>query len=182
MLQNLVYDPSYLSQRGLRAEHDPKKGRKVEMESPQNSIWGPALWMILHSSAERIGTKVVYLPKEETRIWVGLLRSLQYSLPCPLCKKHYTAYSTSFPLLSITRETVRDWLFHLHQQVNQRTGKPDFIESVPEMYGQPFHFSKHYAIFAKHMSHAVRLGWCAREDVQRTARFIEEMKRFYDFF
>ena len=152
------------------------------MESPQNSIWGPELWMILHSSAERIGTKATRLPKEESRIWVGLLRSLQYSLPCPLCKKHYTAYSISSPLSSITRESVRSWLETLHHQVNQRTEKQEFTESIYEKYKQPFHFSKHYSIVAKHMSHAVRLGWCSREDVQRTARFFEEMKRFYDFF
>lgn len=152
------------------------------MESPQNSIWGPELWMILHSSAERIGTKPTHLPKEESRIWIGLLRSLQYSLPCPLCKKHYTAYSVSFPLPSITKDSVRSWLVHLHHQVNQRTGKPEFMESIAEKYGQPFHFTKHYSVVAKQMLHAVRLGWCSREDVQRTARFFEEMKRFYDFF
>jgi len=154
----------------------------VEMESPQNSIWGPELWMILHSSAERIGTKATRLPKEESRIWIGLLRSLQYSLPCPLCKKHYASYWSHSPLPLITREAVRSWLGTLHHQVNQRTGKPEYTESLTETYGQPFHFTKHYSIVVKHMTHAVRLGWCSREDVQRTVRFFEEMKRFYDFF
>ena len=153
------------------------------MDSPQNHIWGPALWMILHSSAERFGSLLLRrLPKEEIRIWGGLLLSLRYSLPCPACKKHYTEYLSKTPP-PMQKEGLRAWLHHLHSQVNQRLAYPTIaLEQVEEQYRVPFHFSKHCAVVEKEMVKALRLGHATREDIQRTARFFEELRRFYDFF
>ena len=155
------------------------------MESPQNQIWGPALWMILHSATERIGLlSLTRLPQEESRIWLGLLSSLRYSLPCPLCKKHFSSYFSSASLPAFSKETIRRWLFDLHEKVNLYTNKPYTItiEQLPEIYGPPFNFTHHYMILLKHMGYAIRKGICNREDVHRTSRFLEELKRFYDFF
>jgi hypothetical protein len=100
-----------------------------QMEAPQNSVWGPALWKLLHFSAERIGLPVIRLPHEEERLWRGLLHSLALSLPCPLCKKHYVLYDRSQPLV-FSKESVRSWLYHLHEQVNQRLGLAAFEEDM----------------------------------------------------
>jgi hypothetical protein len=155
------------------------------MDSPQNHIWGPQLWMILHSSAERIGIpKHGRLPQEEHRLWTGLLSSLQYSLPCPVCKKHYYAYLTAHPITSITKEFIRNWLFVLHRDINARTNKSDTIsiENIPEIYEKPFNFSAHFNIVNQEMAKALRLGLSSRNDILRTVRFLEELKRYYDFF
>jgi len=155
------------------------------MDPPQTYIWGPPLWTILHSAAERIGTKAFKrIPQEESRIWTGLLRTLQFTLPCPQCKKHYTAYVSTHPILSFTKEYLRQWLFKLHSAVNQQTHKETTmtIEHVEELYRQPFHFSKHLHTVSYQMSAALRLGWSTYEDTKRTLRLFEEMKRFYDFF
>ena len=153
------------------------------MDSPQNHIWGPPLWFLLHSSAERFGCPLSKrLPDEEKRVWTGLLRSLQYTLPCPLCKKHYTAYVAAHPLV-FTRDGIRAWLHRLHSDVNQRTNKPTMaLEDLAETYGHPFQFTKYYPTVLKQMMMALRLGWSTREDIQRTARFFEEFMRYYDFF
>jgi len=68
--------------------------------------------------------------------------------------------------------------------VNLYTNKPYTItiEQLPELYDPPFNFTHHYNILMKHMGFAVRKGICTREDIHRTARFLEELKRFYDFF
>jgi hypothetical protein len=153
------------------------------MDPPQNHIWGPALWMILHSAAERIGTQLLQrLPQEETRIWMNLLSSLRYSLPCPLCKKHYTDYFSSHPIQS--KDDIRNWLYQLHSDVNQQTGKPSnlSLEQVIERYSQPFQYTIYYPVVEKQMIQGVRFGRCARVDLQRTVRCLEEMKRFYEFF
>ena len=155
------------------------------MDSPQNHIWGPQLWIILHSSAERIGLpQHNRLPQEETRIWTNLLASLRYSLPCPVCKKHFTAYYTGNPITVVNRELIRNWLYNLHSQINDRTQKPNTIpiEKIPEIYSNPFNFSLHFSIIMEQMNKALRLGWATRNDVQRSARIFEELKRFYDFF
>ena len=154
------------------------------MDEPQNHIWGPNLWMILHSAAERIGGSHVKLPQEELRIWAGLLSSLRHSLPCPVCKKHFTTYFSSTPVKMFNREFIRIWLYDLHCQVNDRTEKKvDItIEQISEIYSKPFNFSAHFRIVTEHMNRALRLGWSSRDDIQKSARFFEELKRFYDFF
>lgn len=155
------------------------------MDSPQNHIWGPQLWMILHYSAERIGTKSLNrLPQEETRLWINLLGSLRYSLPCPLCKKHYTEYLSSTPIIDINQAFIREWLYNLHNQVNSRIDKPNTIaiEQIPEIYSKPFNFTHHYNIVVEQMNRALRLGWSKREDMQKTIRNLQELKGFYDFF
>ena len=140
--------------------------------------------MILHSSAERIGLPQHRLPQEEVRLWTGLLNSLQYTLPCPLCKKHYTAYLNSNPIISVNREFIRNWLFNLHSNVNARTSKEQTItiDKIPEIYGKPFNFSAHFSIVNQEMIKALRLGLISRNDTSRTIRFFEEIKRYYDFF
>jgi hypothetical protein len=154
------------------------------MDAPQNHIWGPNLWMILHSAAERIGTSHIKLPQEELRIWTGLLSSLRHSLPCPVCKKHFTAYFSSTPVKTFNREFIRNWLYNLHCQVNDRTEKENTItiEQIPEIYSKPFNFSAHFRVVAEQMNRALRLGWSSRDDIQKSFRFFEELKRFYDFF
>jgi len=155
------------------------------MDSPQTQVWGPHLWMILHSSAERIGlNKLKRLPQEESRIWLGLLGSLRYSLPCPVCKKHFTSFFSSNPINAISQEFIRGWLYRCHANVNTINDKPQTVtlEQLPSIYSKPFNFSYHYGIIAEHMGKALRLGWCSREDIGRTARFFQELKRFYDFF
>jgi hypothetical protein len=153
------------------------------MDSPQNHIWGPHLWQILHSSTERIGQPHLNA-QEESRLWSNLLSSLRFSLPCPQCKKHYTAYFGSNPITAVNRNSIRSWLYNLHCQVNDRTGKPNTItiDKLPEIYSQPFNFTAHYTVVMQEMTKAIRLGWCSREDIQRTIRFLQEIKRFYDFF
>jgi hypothetical protein len=32
------------------------------------------------------------------------------------------------------------------------------------------------------MGYSLRLGWSSRDDIQRTIRTLQELKRFYDFF
>lgn len=155
------------------------------MDSPQNHLWGPNLWMILHSATERIGLpQHKNLPQEEFRIWTGLLSSLRYSLPCPVCKKHFSDYYAANPITVVNKEFIRTWLFNLHYQINERTHKPNAItiDKLPEIYSQPFCFTVHFNIFNQEMNKAVRLGWSTGDDIRRSLRFYEELKRFYDFF
>lgn len=154
------------------------------MESPQNHIWGPALWMILHSSTERIGFVVLRkLPEEEKRIWISLLNSLRFSIPCPSCKLHYNMYLSKNPIYSFTRESIRQWLFKLHNEVNIRLKRTNdlTLEQVSEYYSRDFHFTHCYKIVESQMVLSQRLQWTKREDVQKTLRILNEMQRFYTF-
>ena len=153
------------------------------MDSPKNHIWGPALWAILHYSAERIGLPLKKLQGEESRIWLNLLTSLRYSLPCPQCKRHYSEYIAARPPTAFSQPAIREWLYQLHCDVNARLGKDNItIEQLSEIYSKPFQFTKYSRIVAEHMTYALRIGVCIRTDIQRTLRCLEEVRRFYDFF
>lgn len=155
------------------------------MQHIDNTLWGPALWMLLHSSAERFGTKALHrLPQEESRIWSHLLLSLRFSLPCPHCKKHYQTYLSQYPFSARSRDEVRIWLYRLHDTVNQRLQKAHTLSltEVEEKYSEPFCFSKHRGDFIEQVRVAVQQGWCSHIDMGNTYRALEEMKRFYDFF
>lgn len=156
------------------------------MDGLDNRIWGPALWMILHSSAERIGTKSLRrLPHEEVRIWANLLSSLRIALPCPICRHHFSVYFQQHTLASFSREQMREWLFHLHSEINRRLEKSNeewTLERVQAVYSEPFHFSKHYALVSQQIMRSFQGGWLKHEDMQKTRRAFDELKRYYDFF
>jgi hypothetical protein len=124
------------------------------------------------------------LPHEERRIWSQLLQSLRFSLPCPLCKRHYQEFYEPHPLPPVfTQADLRVWLYRLHSAVNQRTGKPDLsLSEVQERGVAPFCFSEAVGILSGQMRLSIQRGICSREDVIRTLRHLEEMKRLYDFF
>jgi hypothetical protein len=88
----------------------------------------------------------------------------------------------------VEKDSIRAWLFQLHELVNQQTSKDTSspytitIDALPEIYGIPFQYTVYSKTVSTHMILAMRKGWCSREDVQRTIRFMEEMRRFYDFF
>jgi len=150
------------------------------MESPNNNVWGPALWLILHSSCERIG----YDPKkinDEIRIWYHLLLSLRFSLPCPLCKKHYQSYIQLNPITNITKDNIRIWLYKLHTYINQSLNKDNMtFEGLIEHYSKEFCFTYSYQIINHQITLALQLGRIIREDAIRTLRLLEELKILYD--
>jgi hypothetical protein len=153
------------------------------MDSPQNQIWGPSLWKILHSSAELIGSSAAKkIPQEESRIWMGLLASLRFSLPCPLCKKHYSTYYNLNPIKNITKESIRGWLFNLHNEVNKRAEKQTIVtlDQLPEIYKKPTSYVIYLKVILQEMKKALVLGWSSREDIKRTERFLLELKNYYD--
>ena len=150
------------------------------METPNNNIWGPALWLILHSSAERIGS----IPNnDEIRIWSRLLLSLRFSLPCPLCKKHYQSYIKLHPIVYITKDTIRLWLFNLHTYVNLSLQKENNIlfEELKDHYSKDFCYNYSYQIINHQIILSLKLGRIIREDAIRTFRLLEELKRLYNF-
>jgi rubrerythrin len=83
-----------------------------------------------------------------------------------------------------TKDNIRNWLFQLHNQVNERTGKNNkfIIEQLSELYDKPFCFTDYIKIIIQQMIQSIKLGWSSRNDIQKTIRILEEMKRFYDFF
>jgi hypothetical protein len=66
--------------------------------------------------------------------WTTLLTLLTTTIPCEICRTHYTQYYNDHPVTG----DIATWLFVFHNDVNHRIGKPLFpIENLP-VAGQPF--------------------------------------------
>ena len=165
------------------------------MTAPQNNIWGPEFWKILHGLAEKVGsfhhTPRTYITqvKEEKRLWSVLLPRLRLSLPCPMCRKHYLEYIQHNPISSfiniysndtLNKDTLRLWLYNLHTNVNQRLEKQNIsIENLSEVYRNiPFNHSLN--IIATHITYAIGKQWVSRDDGLITLRTLRQMFLFYN--
>ena len=167
------------------------------MDAPQNNEWGPEMWKILHGLAEKIGSYQTIVHRhrtdtqlnEEKRLWNVLLVSLRLSLPCPLCRKHYSDYINKHPLDNIIqangpllKDSIRIWLYNLHNDVNQRGGKSNFsTENLSELY-RNINYNHSLNIVANHMRRGLNKQWVSRDDVGRTIRILKEIFIFYACF
>jgi hypothetical protein len=154
---------------------------------PDNAQWGPALWRIFHALVEKSGrhTKPL-LENEETRLWHSFLAHLRKSIPCSICRHHYSEYITGnnieFPLSKDGLEkqkSLRKFFFDFHNEVNARTGKifTGTESDLPSIYGSytPEQFVADKAILLDNMNRAVQYAIIKRDDVIRTIRTLEEL-------
>lgn len=89
------------------------------------AVWGPIFWTTMHI------VTIGYSPfptEEEQKAVVNFFESLQFMIPCPICKEHYKENLKNSPL---TNEIVGDkqklirWLFDMHNMINKQLGKPE---------------------------------------------------------
>lgn len=99
---------------------------------PQNEEWGPLVWCILHSLAEKTGKQTNAITRgDEQRAWPLFVKALVPVIPCPFCRLHFEEYlkNTPFDLppdYTVWTDTVRDYFYTFHESVNLRLGKPSF--------------------------------------------------------
>ena len=98
---------------------------------PANADWGPILWNILHSFAEKAGKAA--LPPDEVREWSKFIKATGEVLPCDKCRAHYAEYTRANPLTQIAsipydqlKTFIKTWFWQLHNDVNTSLGKPLF--------------------------------------------------------
>ena len=113
------------------------------IEMPSNKEWGPLFWTLLHGLAERLGNQVLEtMAADEAREIVLLLRGVETVMPCEKCRAHYHDYRIKNPFDafsvrrgSFLRQSVREWLYALHETVNQRNQLPSFpLEELTPTY------------------------------------------------
>jgi hypothetical protein len=104
--------------------------------------WGPSLWRIVHTFAERVGRQTIpILIEDERRAWLQFLKSLEHAMPCQKCRRHYRAYRQLNPLEfysyqgEMVRTLSRTWLWKLHTKINTERGiESPPLEDLPAMY------------------------------------------------
>lgn len=110
---------------------------------PSNKDWGPFLWTILHTFAEKLGRQSIeIMASDEALEIVLILRGVEHIMPCEKCRLHYHEYLKKNPIDEfskrrgeILRQAVRQWLWRLHEAINERNGAPSFpIEDLSTKY------------------------------------------------
>jgi len=110
-----------------------KNGPPSNDISAPKMIWGPAIWFLLHTLAEKI--------KEDAflNIRVELLNNIYAictHLPCPICSEHAKEYLGKINFNTITTKLQLKYiLFNFHNEVNKRKGYVIFnIDELNEKY------------------------------------------------
>lgn len=95
-------------------------------------FFGPPLWKAMHAIAFTAPESPSF---EQQKDYVDFFRSLGPVIPCPSCSKHYQEYIEKNPVETESRESIAKWVYDLHDNVNQRSGKqsPSF-EQVKKDY------------------------------------------------
>jgi hypothetical protein len=103
-------------------------------EYPQNEEWGPLLWLLLHTFAEKAGKQDNLITKgDEQRAWPLFMKELAPIIPCPYCRDHFQQYlkETPFELpqeYNLWKTYVPNYIYRVHESINARLGKPSFPE------------------------------------------------------
>ena len=100
------------------------------------SQWGPSGWDFLHSIASTFPEHPTPQEKQDYEIF---FKSLGSVLPCKACRPHYHDYILQHPLTTAltSRKTLVYYLFHFHNHVNRRLGKPILHRSSLPQYFTP---------------------------------------------
>ena len=102
------------------------------------SVWGPLFWTTMHI------VTLGYSPnpsKEEQAAVIQFFRSLEFVIPCPICRSHYSKFLKDDPVENHvnSRDALIKWLFDVHNNVNMQLNKPvltweQYIEQVKKLH------------------------------------------------
>ncbi len=132
---------------------------------PQNEEWGPLLWLILHTLAEKAGkqTNPITLG-DETRAWPLFVKTLVPIIPCPYCKEHFEHYLQSKPFTLPMdyyewKTYIPLYFYDFHEAVNHRLGKPSFpFSSLSTQYANAGRLKDTIIALEKIQERAIKMG------------------------
>ena len=84
------------------------------------NIWGPHTWFALHSISFAYP---LYPTSQDKERYKTFIETLQYVLPCSVCRKNFRRNLKEFPPKLSSRKSFVYWLIDIHNEVNSLTGK-----------------------------------------------------------
>ena len=116
----------------------PCSCKKPLPEYPDNAHWGPILWSVLHALAQKSGRAIFpTFRDDEVRQWINLIQVMPQMIPCDNCRTHVKEWLVRRPITDIKNlpyaslnDWIITWVYDLHEEVNQRLGKPSFDKAL----------------------------------------------------
>jgi hypothetical protein len=92
------------------------------------TTWGPFFWHTIHLVALGYPNEPTYAEKRAAK---EFYESLQFLIPCPVCKIHYQEHLKATPVTPSldNRKDLFRWTVELHNRVNKDLGKPQYTEA-----------------------------------------------------
>lgn len=92
------------------------------------NLWGPFFWHTMHISALGYPETPSYLDKKAAK---DFFESLQFLLPCNICREHYSRHLREYPLTPYldNRADLFKWTVLMHNIVNKSLNKISWTES-----------------------------------------------------
>ena len=101
------------------------------------SVWGPIFWTMMHITTLGYPDEPA---EQERQAAIDFFESLRYTIPCPICKQHYSDNITESPVRNAvaSKQALIRWLFNIHNKVNQQLKKPelsweDFVRQMTNL-------------------------------------------------
>jgi hypothetical protein len=165
--RRILQPPQQIQQPQIVQQEEPEKKRM---------IWGPAIWFLFHTLAEKV--------KEEsfTSIRIELLNniySICVNLPCPMCSTHAKEYMDKINFNTIrTKEDLKNMFFQFHNTVNFRKNVALFPkEQLDEKYSKAVTINIIHN-FIHHFSDRYRSPKLIANDLMRT-RIVIKLKDWF---
>lgn len=106
------------------------------------AVWGPIFWTTMHIVS--LGYSQTPTPQERDAA-VQFFESLKYTIPCPICRTHYSAFLETMPVRKAvtSRNDLVFWVFTLHNAVNTKLDKPaitfdQFVQHMQDLAAQSY--------------------------------------------
>lgn len=105
---------------------------KDDTQYPKTTEWGPVVWNMLHTLAEKAGRQThEILIADERRAWMMFVSCLAAILPCEECRGHAETYIKEHPFeppesYKAWNLYIRTYFYTFHEAVNTRLEKPSF--------------------------------------------------------
>tara|TARA_Y100000389_G_C17106475_1_gene338525 strand:+ start:157 stop:555 length:399 start_codon:yes stop_codon:yes gene_type:complete len=86
-------------------------------------IWGPKLWEVMHTFSYAYPIQPNNSEKQSA---TNFFSSVGHLIPCKHCSQHCIEYTRHHPPQIQNKESLINWVYTFHNEVNKRLGKPHY--------------------------------------------------------
>lgn len=103
-------------------------------------VWGPSFWFVLHTVSLNYPDTPSFTERRTHYDFYHIVRNI---LPCEMCRQHYRELLEQYPIEPFlgSRASLVTWVITIHNQVNERLGKPmmerdDVLRNYQQVYAR----------------------------------------------